>query len=79
MMPFAFIRQISKITFILPATGFRRLTKSLCLVLKRLPWVAQRLSDLGKQARTIISKELLKLLESMRDHSWEYTVTLDEV
>jgi hypothetical protein len=43
-----------------------------------LHWVPQRLSNLQKQARIIISKELLKLLESMRYHSWKYIVTLNE-
>jgi len=78
MMPFASIRQIAKMTIIPPTTVFRRLTKSLHFVLKRLHWVPHRLSDLQKQARVIMSKELLKLLESMRHHSWKYIVTLDE-
>jgi hypothetical protein len=34
MMPFASIRQIAEMTFILPTTGFRRLTKSLHFVLR---------------------------------------------
>jgi hypothetical protein len=34
MMPFASVRQIAKITFIPPTTGFNRLTKSLHFVLK---------------------------------------------
>jgi hypothetical protein len=36
------------------------------------------LSDLRKHTQVILSKELLKLLESMRYHSWKYIVTLDE-
>jgi hypothetical protein len=36
MMPLASIREIAKMTFIPPITGFRHLTKSLHFVLKRL-------------------------------------------
>jgi hypothetical protein len=78
MMPFISIRQIAKMTFIPPTTGFRRLTKSVHFVLKRLCWIPHKLSDLQKQARIIMSKELLKLLEFMRHHSWKYIMTLDE-
>jgi hypothetical protein len=78
MMSFASIRQIVKTTFIPPTTVFRRLTKSLHFVLKRLRWVPRKLSDLQKLAQVIKSKELLKLLESMRHHSWKYRVTLGE-
>jgi hypothetical protein len=78
MMPFASIRQIAKMTFIPLTTIFRRLTKSLRFVLKRLRSIPHTLSDLQKQARVVMSKELLKLLESMRNHSWEYIVTLNE-
>jgi hypothetical protein len=78
MMPLVSIHQIAKITFIPSTTVFRRLMKSLHFVLKRLHFVPHRLSDLQKQARAIISKELLKLLESMRHHSWKSTVMLDE-
>jgi hypothetical protein len=78
MMSFASIRQIATKSFIPPATTFRRLTKSLRLVLKRLRSVAHRLSDLQKQDQSIVSKELLKLLEFMRHHSWKCVVRLDE-
>jgi hypothetical protein len=40
MMSFVSIRQIAKMTTIHPPTGFRRLTKSLHFVLKRLRWVS---------------------------------------
>jgi hypothetical protein len=46
MMPFVAIRQIAKMTFILPTTGFRRLKKSLHFVVKRFCWVPHMLSDL---------------------------------
>jgi hypothetical protein len=78
MMPFASIRQIAKMAFIPPTTVFRRLTKSLHFVLKQLRWVPHKLSDLQKQDPVIMSTELLKLLESMRHHSWKYRVTLGE-
>jgi hypothetical protein len=78
MITFASIRQITKMTFIPPTTEFRRLMKSLHFALKRLRWVPHKLSDLQKQARVIMSKELLKLLESMRHHSRKSIVTLDE-
>jgi hypothetical protein len=78
IISFASIRQIAKMTFIPPTTGFRRLTKSIHFVLKRLCWIPHRLSDLQKQARVIMSKELLKLLEFMRHHLWKYIMTLDE-
>jgi hypothetical protein len=65
MMSFASIRQVAKMTFISPTTGFRRLTKSLHFVLDRLRWVLHRLSNLPKQARVIMSMELLNLLEYM--------------
>jgi hypothetical protein len=65
MMPFVSIHQIAKMTFIPFATIFRCLTKSLHFVLKRLRWIPHSLSALQKQARVIMSKELLKLLESM--------------
>jgi hypothetical protein len=55
MMPFASIRQIVKMNFIPPATVFRRLTKSLHFVLKRLRSVPYRFSDLRKQVRAIMS------------------------
>jgi hypothetical protein len=45
-MRFASIRQIAKMTIISHTTGFRRLTKSFHFVLRRLPWVTHRLSDL---------------------------------
>jgi hypothetical protein len=48
MILFASIRQIAKMAIILPATVFRRFTKSLHFFLKRLPWVPHRLSDLRK-------------------------------
>jgi hypothetical protein len=48
MMPFPSIREIAKMTLILPTNGFRRLTKSLHLVLKRLRWALHSLSDLQK-------------------------------
>jgi hypothetical protein len=44
MMPFTSIRQIIKMTFILPTIVFHRLTKSLHFLLKRLRCVHQRLS-----------------------------------
>jgi hypothetical protein len=66
MMPFRFVRQIAKMTFIPPTTAFRRLTKSLHFALNRLRWAPHRLSYLHKQARVIMSEEVLKLLESMR-------------
>jgi hypothetical protein len=78
MMSFASIREIAKMIFIPLLTEFRRFTKSLHFVLKRLRWVPHRLSDGPKQARVIMLKELLELLESMRHHSWKYIVTLDE-
>jgi hypothetical protein len=78
MMPFASIRQITTMTFIPSTTVFRRLTKLLRFVLKQLPSVPRRLSDLQKQARVIMSKEFWKLLESRRHHSWKHVVTLDE-
>jgi hypothetical protein len=78
IMSFAAVCQIAKMTFIPPITRFCRLTKSLHFVLKRLSWVPHRLSDLQKQARVIMSKGLLKLLESMRHHSWKYIVRFDE-
>jgi hypothetical protein len=65
MMLFASIHQIATMTFILPVTGFCRFTKSFHFVLKRLRWVPHRLLDLHKQAQIIMSKELLRLLESM--------------
>jgi hypothetical protein len=74
MMPFAPIRQIAEMTVIPVTFVFRRLTKSLDFVLKRSRWVPHILSDLQKQARIIMSKELLKLLESMRHHLWKYIV-----
>jgi hypothetical protein len=46
MIPFASIRQIAKMTFIPPTTGFHRLMKSLHFVPKRLRSVPHRLSDL---------------------------------
>jgi hypothetical protein len=78
MIPFASIRQIAKMTFIRPTTVFRRLMKSLHFVLKRLPGISRRLSDLPRQARVIISKELLKLLEFIRRHSWKCMLRLEE-
>jgi hypothetical protein len=39
---------------------------------------SHKLLDLQEQARAIMSKKLLKLLESMKYHSWKYIVTLDE-
>jgi hypothetical protein len=36
MIPLASIQQIAKINFIAPTTVFRRLTKSLCFMLKQL-------------------------------------------
>jgi hypothetical protein len=79
MMPFASIRQIVKMAFIPLTTVFCHLTKSFHFVLKRLRWLPHRLSDLQKQARLIMPKELLKLLGFMRYHSWKQIVTLDEV
>jgi hypothetical protein len=55
MMPFASIRQIAKMTFIPPITGFRHLRKSLHFAMKRLRWSPHRLSDLQKQDRIIMS------------------------
>jgi hypothetical protein len=86
MMSFASIRQITKMIFIPPATVFRRLTKSLHVVLKRLPWVPHGFSDLRifgssdlqNQVRVIMPKELLRLLEFMRHHSWKYMMTRSE-
>jgi hypothetical protein len=78
MMPFASLHQIAEMTFILLITGFRCLTKSLHFGLKRLRWVPYRISDLQKKPQIIMSKELLKLFESIRLHSWKYVVTLDE-
>jgi hypothetical protein len=57
MIPFASLRQIAEMTFIRPTTVFRRLTKSLHFVLKRLRWVPYRISDLQKQTQIIMSKE----------------------
>jgi hypothetical protein len=70
MVSFASIRQIAKMTFIPVITVFRRLTKSLHFALKRVHSVLHRFSNLRKQAPVIISQYLLKLLESMRYHSW---------
>jgi hypothetical protein len=78
MMPFASIRRVARMTFIPLANVFCCLTKSLQFVLKRLRSVTHRLSDLQKQARVIKSKESLKLLHSMRCHSWKYVMTFDE-
>jgi hypothetical protein len=68
MIPFVSICQIAKMILIPSTTEFHRLMKSFHIILKRLHWVPLRLSDLQKQARIIMSKELLKLLESMRHH-----------
>jgi hypothetical protein len=46
MMLFASIRQIAQVMFIPPPTVFRRLTKFVHFVLKRLCWAPHRLSDL---------------------------------
>jgi histidinol phosphatase-like enzyme len=77
MISFASICQIVKMIFINPTTIFRRLMK--------YRWdpeasalVPDRLSDLQKQARVIISKELLKLIKSMKRHLWKYIVMLYE-
>jgi hypothetical protein len=78
IMPFASIRQIAKMTFIPPTAIFRRLAKSPHFVLKRLRWIPHRLSDLQKQIRVIMSKELLELFEPMRHYLWKYKVILDE-
>jgi hypothetical protein len=79
MMPFASIRQVAPMTFILLTTVFRHLTKSGHFVLKRLCSVPDRLWDLQKQTLVIMSNELLKLFESMRHRSWKYIMMLDEV
>jgi hypothetical protein len=55
LMTFASIRQIAKMTFIPPTPVFRRLTKLLHFVLKRLRWVPHRLSDLQKEVWVIMS------------------------
>jgi hypothetical protein len=65
MMPFASIRQIAKMTSIPPTTVLRRSTNSLHFVLKRLRCVLHGFLDLQKQAWAILSKQLLKLRESM--------------
>jgi hypothetical protein len=78
MMTFASIHQIAKMTFNPPTTGFRRLTKSLHFALKRLHWVPHRFSNLQKQVRVTMPKELLKLLESIRYDSWKSIVAFDE-
>jgi hypothetical protein len=65
-------------TFIDPTTLFRSLTKSCHVVLKRLRWLPDRISDLQRQARVIMWEELLKLTESMRHHLWKCIATLDE-
>jgi hypothetical protein len=78
IMPFASIRQIVEMIFIPPTTVFRRWTKSIHIILKRLRWVPHRPSNLLKQARGTMSKQLWKMLESMRHHSWKYIVTLDK-
>jgi hypothetical protein len=46
MMPFASIRQITKMTIIPPMIVFRRFTKSLHFVVRRLCWIDHRLSIL---------------------------------
>jgi hypothetical protein len=68
MIPFASIRHIDKMVFIPHTTLFLCLTKSFHFALKHLRWVPHRLSDLQREARVIMSKELLTLLESMRHH-----------
>jgi hypothetical protein len=69
MMRFAFIRQIVKVTFIHLNSVFSRSTKSLHFILKGQRSVPRRLSDLQKQALVIMSKKLLKRLESLTHHS----------
>jgi hypothetical protein len=78
MMSFASIHQIVNMAVISPTTMFRHLTNSLHFVLKRLRSVPHRFSGLQKHALGIMSKELLKLLESRRHHSRKFLVTLDE-
>jgi hypothetical protein len=79
MMPLASIRQIAKMTFIPPATGFPCLTKSLHFALNRLRSVPHRVSHLQQRAWFSLSKKLLKLLESMRHDSRKYMVRLGAV
>jgi hypothetical protein len=78
MKPFASIPRIAQMNFIPPTAVFRGLTKPLHFVLQRLRLVPHRRSDLQKRPEVIMSKELLKLLESMRHHSWKYLKTLAE-
>jgi hypothetical protein len=63
IISFALIHQIAQMIFIPPTIMFHRLKKLLHFVLKRLHSVHHRLSDLQKQARVIVSKDLLKLLK----------------
>jgi hypothetical protein len=78
MMPFVSVRQILKMAIIPPTLAYRRLTKSLHFFLRQLFWAPHRFSHLQEHARVIMSKDLLKLLESRRHHSWKYIMTLDE-
>jgi hypothetical protein len=76
-MPFASICQIAKMIFIPLTTVFRCLTKYSCGP-EPIVLAPHWLSDLRKQTQAIMPKELPKLLEPMRHHSWKYIVMLDE-
>jgi hypothetical protein len=77
MITFGFIHQIAKMTFLPPALLFHRLTELLHIVLRRLPGVPQTLG-FSKTGSGPLPKELLELLQSLRDHSQKCRVALDE-
>jgi hypothetical protein len=76
--PFAWVRQLSRLTHLPSTTVYRCLTQSLGFVARHLRWVLHALSDVQKGERVYLSQRLLRMLEIQRDRAWYDIVTLDE-
>jgi hypothetical protein len=75
---FMSVQELAKATCISIATVWRRLTRSLGLVVKHLHWVPHSLTEAQGQIRIDRSIELLRLLESAQANEWQSFMTLNE-
>jgi hypothetical protein len=77
-IPFASVRQLSRLTHLPSTTVYRRFTQSLGFVARHLRWVPHALSAAQRGEKVNRSRRLLRMLEVRRGRAWHDIVTLDE-
>jgi hypothetical protein len=77
-IPFASMRQLSRLTHLPSTIIYHLLTQSLGFVARHLRWVPHTLSDAQKGDRVSLFRRRLRMLEVQRDRAWHEILTLGE-